>query len=509
MIYKKIASLLIAALLLGACQEKSKEEKEAPNILFLFADDYTYEAIHALGNSVIETPNLDRLVSEGTTFTHAYNMGGWNGAICVASRAMIISGSYIWNAHGTTTKWREKDSTALRNTWGRLMASQGYNTYMTGKWHVNAPADYVFDTARHIRPGMPDDLRSQANWKEIRQAYKEGKDVKPIMPPAYFRPVDENDTLWSPSDPKHKGFWEGGKHWSEVIKDDALDYLEDATQKEDPFFMYLAFNAPHDPRQSPQSFLDKYDIENIPVPENWLPVYPYRDAMNSNFHMRDEALAPFPRTPFAIKTHLKEYYAIITHLDEQVGKILDALEASGKLDNTYIFFTGDHGLSVGHHGLLGKQSMFDHSIRVPLMVVGPDIPKGQKINTDVYLQDIMATSLELADIEKPTYVEFNSLLPLAKGETTNGHLQDGVYGAFEKESQRMIRKDGFKLIVYPKIDKVLLFNMEEDPMEMHDLAGMPENQSRVKSLFSDLMALQKKMNDPLDLNELYANLNQL
>ncbi|WP_422350631.1 sulfatase-like hydrolase/transferase [Flagellimonas sp.] len=506
MMFKKLVSVLVIAFLLGACQEQPKEDNGTPNILFLFADDYTYEALHAMGNDVIETPNLDRLVNQGTTFTHAYNMGGWNGAICVASRSMIISGTSIWNAHEITSKWRERDSTALNNTWGRLMASKGYATYMTGKWHVNAPADYVFDTARHIRPGMPDDLRSQADWKEIHKAYKEGKDVKPLMPPAYFRPVDENDTLWSPSDPKFKGFWEGGKHWSEVIKDDALDFLEDASQKDNPFFMYLAFNAPHDPRQSPQSFLDRYDIEDIPVPDNWLPEYPYGEAMNSSFTMRDEALGPFPRTPFAIKTHLKEYYAIITHLDEQVGKILDALETSGKLDNTYIFFTGDHGLSVGHHGLLGKQSMFDHSIRVPLMVVGPDIPAGQQINTDVYLQDIMATSLELAKIEKPAYVEFNSLLPLAKGETQTGSLTDGVYGAFEQSSQRMIRKDGYKLIVYPKINKLLLFNLEEDPLEMHNLGGNPENKALVESLFSDLMALQKKMNDPLDLNELHQTL---
>lgn len=377
---------------------------------------------------------------------------------------------------------------------------------MTGKWHVNAPADSVFQTARNIRPGMPDDLRGQVNWKEIRKAFAAGEDVKPLVPAAYFRPINEKDTIWSPSDPQFKGFWEGGKHWSEVIKDDALDYLEDAAQKEGPFFMYLAFNAPHDPRQSPPSFLDKYDVDDIPLPENWLPEYPYRDSMNSNFNMRDEALGPFPRTPFAIKTHLKEYYAIITHLDEQVGKILDALEASGKMDNTYIFFTGDHGLSVGHHGLLGKQNMFDHSVRVPLMMVGPGIPQGKKVNTDVYLQDIMATSLDLAKVEKPAFVEFNSLLPLAKGETQQGHLEGGVYGVFEKESQRMIRKNGFKLIVYPKIDKVLLFDMEQDPLEMNNLAENPANQAQVKSLFSDLMTLQKKMNDPLDLTELYQTL---
>jgi arylsulfatase A-like enzyme len=375
---------------------------------------------------------------------------------------------------------------------------------MTGKWHVNAPADSVFEVARHIRPGMPDDLRGEADWPAIRQAFAEGKDVKPMVPAAYFRPVNEQDTLWSPSDPQFKGFWEGGKHWSEVVKDDALDFLAQARKKEAPFFMYLAFNAPHDPRQSPQSYLDQYELDDIPLPENWLPEYPYRTAMNSDFNMRDEALAPFPRTPFAIKTHRKEYYAIITHLDAQIGKILDALEASGEMDNTYIFFTGDHGLSVGHHGLIGKQNMFDHSVRVPLMMVGSDLPKGQKIHTDVYLQDIMATSLELAKVDVPTDLFFNSLLPLARGEREEGYLNDGVYGAFEEGSQRMIRKDGYKLIVYPKIDKVLLFDMEKDPQEVNDLASLPTSKAKVKTLLADLMLLQKQMDDPLDLSALYT-----
>ena len=152
------------------------------------------------------------------------------------------------------------------------------------------------------------------------------------------------------------------------------------------------------------------------MPENWLPEYPFKDAIGNPKTLRDEALAPFPRTPYAIKTHIKEYYAIISHLDEQIGKILDSLEASGKADNTYIFFTSDHGLSVGKHGLLGKQSMFDHSIRVPLIMTGPDIPQGKRIDHEVYLQDIMATTLELGDIPPPQSIEFKSFLNLVKGK---------------------------------------------------------------------------------------------
>ena len=180
--------------------------------------------------------------------------------------------------------------------------------------------------------------------------------------------------------------------------------------------MYLAFNATHDPRQAPQRFLDMYPLDSIKVPENFLPEYPFKDDIGNNPALRDEALAPFPRTEYAVKVHRREYYALLSHMDEQIGIILNALEASGKMDNTYIFFSADHGLSVGHHGLIGKQSLFDHSVRVPMMVLGPNIPKGQRLEQEVYVQDIMATSLELAHIDKPDYVQFHSFLDIAQGE---------------------------------------------------------------------------------------------
>ena len=235
------------------------------------------------------------------------------------------------------------------------------------------------------------------------------------------------------------------------------------------------------------------------MPENWLPEYPFKDAIGNSKTLRDEALAPYPRTPYAIKTHIREYYAIITHLDKQIGKILQALEASGKAENTYIFFTGDHGLSLGKHGLLGKQSMFDHSIRVPLIFTGPNIPKNQIINHEIYLQDIMATSLELAKIPKPRSVAFKSFLSLIKGNETSSPYPEGIYSAY-MDYQRMIRKDGYKLMVYPKIKKLLLFDLKNDPLEQQDISNKEEYKNTVKNLFESLILLQRKYNDNLDLN---------
>ena len=481
-------TVFLLCMLFVACNSSTHKatEDNLPNILFLFADDYTLDAIHALGNDVIQTPNLDRLVRNGTHFSQAFNMGGWNGAVCVASRAMIISGQSIWNAKTTSDQWRNKKNIeAAEQSWGKLLEQKGYQTYMTGKWHVSIDPNTIFQTVRHIRPGMPRDFFRKGDEK------------------GYHRPIEGEEDQWNPADSLNGGFWQGGKHWSEVIKDDALDFLNQSKEKEAPFFMYLAFNAPHDPRQSPQSFLDRYPLEKIPLPENWLPEYPYKNAIGNPKTLRDEALAPFPRTPFAIKTHIKEYYAIISHLDEQIGKILDALEASGKANNTYIFFTGDHGLSVGKHGLLGKQSMFDHSIRVPLIMAGPDIPKNKSIDHEVYLQDIMATSLELGNVTPPPSIEFKSFLSLAKGKEDMANYPNGIYGAY-MDSQRMIRKDGFKLMVYPKIKKILLFDLKNDPLEQHDISDQNHYKGKVKNLFENLKLLQEKHNDSLDLSGILA-----
>ena len=178
-------------------------------------------------------------------------------------------------------------------------------------------------------------------------------------------PLSQDDKVWKPWDKKFGGFWKGGKHWSEVLADDARSHFKEIAKKETPFFMYLAFNAPHDPRQAPKKFVDQYPLDKISVPENYLEDYPYKEKIGAGINSRDEKLAPFPRTPYAIKKHIQEYYAIISHMDEQIGKILHALADSGKLDNTYVFFASDHGLAVGQHGLMGKQNMFDHSMRVP------------------------------------------------------------------------------------------------------------------------------------------------
>jgi len=470
--------ILIVALMVVASVLRS-EAADKPNILFIFADDQCFDTIHSLGNSEIQTPSLDRLVNTGTTFTHAYNMGGWNGAICVASRMMLISGKWLWHAkkdHAQTDRLYRQQG----RMWPQLLEKVGYQTFFTGKWHIRADATKAFTVARHVRGGMPRQTET-----------------------GYNRPIEGVPDRWSPFDMKFGGFWEGGQHWSEVVGDDAIDYLKMAQKTDNPFFMYIAFNAPHDPRQSPEEFVKRYPLDRISVPKNFVPEYPFNEQMESGRRLRDERLAPFPRTEHSVKVNRQEYYAIITHMDQQIGRILAELDRSGQADNTYIFFSADHGLACGQHGLLGKQNMFDHSVRVPMMVVGPDIPRQKKIDTPVYVQDIMASSLELAGVEKPDYVQFKSLLPLITGQRESSY--DAIYGAYVT-GQRMVTVGDWKMILYPKAKKTLLFNVATDPLEMNDLSDRREHHPKMKSLFSRLLRLQTETGDEMDLLTPFSHL---
>lgn len=468
--------ILLSRLSLALSASLSAAETAKPNILFLFADDQCYETIRAFGHTDIDTPNLDRLAARGTTFTHAYNMGSWSGAVCVASRTMLVTGRTVWRANAIYNKTdAEREAGRL---WPQRMARAGYETYFTGKWHIKTDATKCFDHASNVRGGMPKDT-----------------------PEGYNRPRTGQPDLWSPSNSKFGGFWQGSKHWTEVVGDDATGFLGQAANSAKPFFMYIAFNAPHDPRQSPQEFVDRYPLQRIAMPANFLAEYPYKDAIGCGPGLRDEKLGPFPRDEHAVKVHRQEYYAIITHLDTQIGRILDALEQSGQADRTWIFFTADHGLAVGHHGLFGKQNMYDHSLRVPFLVSGPGVKAGAKIDSPIYLQSAMATALDLAGADSQG-VEFQSVRPLLQGQ---GEGLESVYGAY-LELQRAVVHDGWKLILYPKAKVARLYHLAEDPLETKDLAAEPSMESQKKALFARFLALQKSLEDPLEVASIFPDL---
>ncbi|WP_430931156.1 sulfatase-like hydrolase/transferase [Saccharicrinis sp. 156] len=470
------------------------QNQKKPNVLFIFADDQTFESIGSLNNNEIKTPNLDRLKDMGATFTHTFNQGSWCPAVCVASRCMLNTGKFVWRAAQYSKNAQPRGDKNLpenmpkytvgmktpKGYWPEFMKAEGYDTYFAGKWHVERKANEIFDVTGTVRGGMPNQTRERYDRKFI-----EG----------------ESDT-WSPYDKSKNGFWKGGKHWSEVLGDEALGFLETAKNDNDPFFMYVAFNAPHDPRQSPKKYVDMYPVENISIPENFLPEYPYCEEAGSGHKLRDEKLAPYPRTEYSIQVNRQEYYAIITHMDDQIGRILNALEASGKAKNTYVIFTADHGLALGDHGFVGKQNMYDRSIRVPMFVAGPGIEGGKVIDEKVYLQDAMATSLDIAGSKAIDEVDFKSLLPLSQGKTKKGY--DAIYGAYVG-NQRMIRTDRYKMIIYPLANMVRLYDIKNDPDEINDLAGNMKYKKVMDKLFKQFKELQKEVEDPLDVTEYYVN----
>lgn len=465
--------LLTIALLLNTARGQGK-----PNVLFLHADDMSWKTVAALSGEDIDTPNLDRLAARGTVFTHAYNSGGWHGAICVASRTMLNTGLQLWRAK-VAEKTLERDYIGKNRMWSQLMAAEGYRTCFAGKWHIGGHPKDAFEEVGAYHPGgMPRDGEN-----------------------AYERPIEGRPDPWDAGDPKEGGYWSGGKHWSEVMVDDFQSFLGEGME-ERPWFMYLAFNAPHDPRQAPREYLDRYPLERVGLPANFLPVYPYREPMRAPQSLRDERLAPSPRTEHSVKVHRREYYAIVSHLDAQIGRILDMLEQSPDAGNTVIVFTADHGLSCGEHGLLGKQNLYDSSVRVPFIISGPGIPVGKRVGSPVYLQDVMPTTLRLAGAEVPEQVEFRDLAPLWEGK---GTPREAAYGSY-MDSQRMLVKGGRKLILYPRAKVARVFDLSTDPDELRDLIDTAEGKRVASELFEALLAEQTNLGDPLDLRAVYPDL---
>lgn len=477
--------------------------QEKPNFLIIVTDDQTFESIGCLNNPEIKTPNIDRLVRQGTTFTHAFNQGSWTGAISVASRTMLITGQYLYHASDNSKylPWREPEQRKTieePKLWGEVFEEAGYRTYITGKWHNS---DYAL-------------LKCFQEGDAVGAGFYESRDENDKTNTQYGRP---NGGKWVPYDNRLGGHWspavkdivyedgerKAGKkyymsrHTSELYADKAVNYLETKAGKDGkPFFMYVAFNAPHDPRQSPKEYLDMYLEEQMKVPANFLPEHPF-DQGDSK--IRDEELAPFPRTEEAVKLHRREYYAIITHADHEIGRILDALEKSGQDKNTYIIFTSDHGLAVGMHGLMGKQNQYECSVRMPLVFVGPGIKAGVQTDALVYMQGLFATTCEMAGIPVPESVDFPSLNPQLKNRKAAG--EEYIFGSY-RNLQRMVRSDRYKLIVYPKSKQVQLFDLKKDPDERVNLAGQPKYGKIQQRMWEQLKKEQQKFGDKLVLKEI-------
>ena len=464
--FLKAVCLGTASLAMQGCVSDSQQpggKGIRPNILFFFTDDQRYNTLNALNNAEIITPNMDTLVRKGTSFTRAYIMGSMSGAVCIPSRAKLMTGRTLFHLSGDGRNIPQEHVT-LPET----LQEAGYATFGTGKWHndVSAYARSFTHGGKIFFGGMSDHLK---------------------VPVYDFNPAGTY--------PKEKRYI-GEKFSSELFSDAAIKFLREY-KDDNPFLVYVSYTAPHDPRMAQKKYRDMYNPDKISLPKNFMSEHPFD---NGDLKIRDEELAPWPRTPDIVREHIADYYAMITHLDEQIGRVLKTLEESGKSDNTIIIFAGDNGLAVGQHGLFGKQNLYEHSVHVPLIISGPGLPQGKTCDAFCYLLDIFPTVCELVGSPIPETVEGKSLVPLITGEKKK--VRDSIFGAY-KEFQRMVRNDRWKLIIYNVNGKqtMQLFDLQNDPWEMKNLAGDTAQAGRIKELTTLLKKWMKETGDNCDLNK--------
>ena len=449
--------------------------KSTPNVLLFFTDDQRFDTIRALGNAAIHTPNIDRLVARGTTFTQAHIPCGTHGAICMPSRAMLHTGRTLFHLHDSGSSI-PADHTML----GEALRGQGYRTWGAGKWHNGREAfNRGFEDGDEIYfGGMADHWNVPAYHYDASGNYDARLAYIPD-PPAF----GNNEIAWRDCDHIH-----AGRHSSEILADAVVDYIG-RQDGDKPFFAYVALLAPHDPRTMPAEFLELYPPDEVALPPNFLGGHPFD---NGSLRIRDELLARFPRTPEEIRRHIAEYYAMISHLDHEFGRVMAALEANGVADDTLIVFAGDNGLAVGQHGLMGKQNCYEHSVRVPLIFAGPGVPEGRRSDAFAYLLDIFPTLCELTGTPVPASVEGQSLVPAMRDPAAT--VRDSLYFAYVS-SQRAVKNRTHKLIEYAARDsdgQTQLFDLQRDPWETRNLIGAPGADAIVADLRQELLRYRRE-----------------
>ncbi len=446
--------------------------KKKPNVLFIITDDQRFDTIHALGNSEIITPNLDKLAARGTAFVRAHIAGGTCGAVCMPSRAMVLSGRNPFHLEELGGNIPPQHITLAET-----FKNNGYETIGLGKWHNGCPAYARSFTqgAKIFFGGMWD------HWNVPTCRYD--------LTGEYDNVINFVVDFFKDNQPlaQHCDEFDPGKHSSTLLTDAAIELLNKNAGGENPFFMYLAFLAPHDPRTMPDEFKEMYDPEKITLPPN------FREIIDTNYPLmvhRDEHLAAYPRKEDEIKRHIAEYYAMITHLDFEIGRLLEALRQSGEEENTIIVFTGDNGLAVGQHGWLGKEDIYEHGIRVPLILAGPGIKENVRNDAYVYLYDVFPTLCEMADIETPESVDGKSFAALLDGEHGE-EFRDELYLIFD-EFVRGVKNERYKLIEYRNGDEegdkwTFLYDIKNDPWETENLALRDEFQPLVAELRAKIL----------------------
>ena len=458
---------------------------KSPNILFVIVDDQSPWDLKVYNpTSKQDTPVIDRLAAQGMVLDGAYHMGASIGGVCTPSRHMVMSGRTVWHV-------------PVRGTQSTIDPDRLANTSMAAVFN-----DAGYATMRTCKAGNSF-LEANAKFQVRHDANKrEGNDA--------------NGSAW---------------HAERV-----LDYLgeREAQQDKRPFLIYLGFSHPHDTRDGKPELLQKYGATNhrnqnqLPqptdaapdLPKNWLDKHPFNHGHNN---VRDEVRVEGvwdKRDPQTIRNELGREFACNENIDIQLGRVLDRLEASGELENTYIVYTSDHGMAIGRHGLQGKQNLYEHTWRVPFIVSGPGIVPG-RAQANIYLTDVLGTLCELAGIEPPATNEGMSFVPVL--DRSKETMRDDLYGAYAggaKPGIRAVRQGDWKLIKYQhgNVRRTQLFNLKENPLELiqeHqavvnrigiqptpnqvNLANDPQHAEKLAELEALLRRRAQELDDPFPL----------
>jgi len=465
---KKICLIHALFFCIVFCFAQQRNSNKAQNILLILSDDQSYNTLSVLGNNEIHTPNLDLLAKEGMLFSQTHVMGGHQGAICMPSRAMLLTGRYLNRLPG--------DGMVIPDSLASLpevLRSKGYTTYHTGKWHSDKASYHRFfsDGGDIFFGGMHTD-----GGYEHPTVYK--FDSSGLYPVSLKRVSDTFST--------------------QLFADNAIRFLNSSKAKQQPFFCYIAFTSPHDPRTPSVAYRNMYKPESISIPPNFMPEHPFD---NGDLNIRDEKLLPKPLSKMKLQNEIALYYGMISEMDYQIGRILDVLKQNNLTENTLIIFASDNGLALGQHGLLGKQNLYEHSIRVPMIISGKGVPKGTLYNGFNYLSDITPTVFNYLNIPNPNSVEAKSLFPVFKNP--NLIIRKSIYNIYGNWLRSVKTLDGYKLIVYDVngIKHTQLFNLNTDKWEQFNLADDPNYTKKVEFMKMDLINNMKETHDDLDITK--------
>jgi len=439
------------------------------NILLISADHWPGALLGAAGHGVVQTPTLDQLARLGTRFSRAYT----ECPVCIPARRTLLTGQSP-RSHGD-----RRFIVDLRlppvPTVANVFRAHGYQCFAVGKLHVYPPrARAGFDDVLLCEEGRP-----QMGPTDDYEIYLGDQGLAGRQ---FLHGMSNNDYVWRPwhlAEEHHPTNWTA-REMALVIQ------RRDPTR---PSFWYVSFTHPHPPLVPPQYCLDLYrDIEiDPPVSGDW-PVE--RDRMPAR--MNNRLIASDSYSPAQIAGSRRAFYALCTHIDHQLRIVIGTLREEGLLDDTAMLFLADHGDMLGDHGLWAKRLFYERSARVPMLLVGAAgdarVRSGHVDDRLAGLQDVMPTLLDLAGLPIPESVDGLSLI----GDTRRPWLY-GEYGE-HGEATRMVHDGRYKLIYYAAGNRRQLFDLEEDPRELHDLADSPAHAEHCERL-AELLVGQLYGND--------------